>query len=458
MRICVLSGSPKGELSVTLQSVLFIQKHFSAHEMNIIHIGREIKSLEKDPAKVSEVLAQISSSDMIIMATPVYTFNIPSQFKRFIELIFASGNAAAFTAKYAACITTSINFFDHSAHSYLRAVCEDLGMNFAGSYSADSYDLLEDGQRSRLLSFAGHIFETAANKRPCSRAFSPVLGSDFAYKTNESSESKLSTDKRVVILIDAKRPGSNLPAMVDKIASQFEKAEVLDLSDLNVSGGCLGCIQCGFDHNCVYGDKDDFIAFYENKVKPADILIFAGDIKDRFLSSTWKQFFDRGFYNTHTPTMIGKQLGFMISGPLAQIAPMREVLEAFAEWQGANLVDIITDEPADNSVIDALIREMAEKSLRMSKDSYVRPSTFLGKAGMKVFRDDVYGRHRFVFQADHMYFDNHGIYDFPQDDKRAMDTNATMFELTKDPQMRGAIRKMLKTEMVKPHQKIVETK
>lgn len=458
MRICVLNGSPKGELSVTLQSILFVQKHFPAQEMNIIHIGREIKSIEKDSAKLSEVISHLSSSDMIIMATPVYTFNIPSQFKRFIEIVFESGNSRAFAGKYAACITTSINFFDHAAHSYLRAVCEDLGMNFAGSYSADSYDLLEDGQRSKLLSFAGHIFETAANKRPCSKAFLPLYKSDFSYKSSGNLESKISTDKRVVILMDSKKQGSNLPAMVEKIAAQFEKAEVLDLSDVNVSGGCLGCIQCGFDHKCVYGDKDDFIAFYENKVKPADILIFAGDIKDRFLSSIWKQFFDRGFYNTHTPTMIGKQLGFLISGPLGQIGPMREVLEAFAEWQGANLVDIITDEPADNSVIDALIREMAEKSVRMSADLYVRPSTFLGKAGMKVFRDDVFGRHRFVFQADHMYFDNHGIYDFPQDDKRAMETNATMFELTKDPQMRGAIRKMLKTEMVKPHQKIVETK
>lgn len=458
MRICVISGSPKGELSVTLQSVLYIKKHFPGLEMDIIHVGKEIKSLEKDPQKLEQVINSAASSDLFMFATPVYTFNVPSQLKRFIELLFENDKKDSLKGKYAACLTTSINFFDNTAHAYLRAVCEDLGMNFAGSFSADSYDLLDEAQRSRLLGFAAQIFETVKSARPCSRAYQKITENDFSYSPSSSSLPRLSTGKRVVVVMDAERPGSNLPAMARKFADQFENAEVLNLSDVNVSGGCLGCVQCGFDHECVYGDKDGYISFYESKIKPADILVMAGDIKDRFLSSIWKQFFDRGFYNTHTPTMPGKQLCFLVSGPLGQIAPLREVIEAFSEWQGANLVDIVTDEPGDNSVMDSLIREMAEKSLRMSDSSYVRPSTFLGKAGMKVFRDDVFGRHRFVFQADHSYFESHGIYDFPQDDKRAMDTNVTMFELTKDPQMRGAIRKMLKTEMVKPHQKIVETK
>lgn len=458
MKICVLSGSPKGELSVTLQSVLFISKHYPDHEFDIIHVGREIKTLEKDTDRLADVLGRVAASELVIMACPVYVFNIPSQFRRFIEMIFDGSQQSVFAGKYAACITTSINFFDNTAHSYLRAVCEDLGMNFAGAFSADSYDLLDDVQRSRLLGFAGNVFDKASNRRPCSRAFLPVVKSSFQYRPSDSNASGLSTDKKVVIVMDAERAGSNLPAMVKKFAENFDSAEVLDLSDVSVSGGCLGCIQCGFDHKCVYGNKDGLIEFYESKIKPADILVMAGDIKDRFLSAVWKQFFDRGFYNTHTPTMTGKQMSFLISGPLGQIAPLREVLEAFAEWQGANLVDIVTDEPADSAVIDALIRETAEKSLEMALDSFVRPSTFLGKAGMKMFRDDVFGRHRFVFQADHAYFETHGIYDFPQDDKRAMDTNKTMFELTSDPQMRDAVRKMLKTEMVKPHQKVVETK
>ena len=44
-----------------------------------------------------------------------------------------------------------------------------------------------------------------------------------------------------------------------------------------------------------------YIEFYNAKVRQADILVFAGAIRDRYLSSTWKTFFDRSFFNTHTP-------------------------------------------------------------------------------------------------------------------------------------------------------------
>lgn len=457
MKICVLSGSPKGELSVTLQSVHYIAKHRPDHTVDIVHVGRDIKALEKDPEKIADVLARVARADLVLLACPVYVFNVPSQFKRFIEIVW--DNPSAFNGKYAACLTTSIHFFDHCAHTYLRAVCEDLGMHVAGSFSADSYDLLASGERSRLLAFADQVVDTVATGRPCSKAFMPVSRHDFVYRpASSSSDSPRPTDKKVIVMIDEKRSGSNVPAMAQTFANHISGAEVIDLSEVRISGGCLGCVQCGFDHQCVYADKDELIALYETRVKPADIIVMAGEIRDRFLSSTWKRFFDRGFYNTHTPTMTGKQLCFLVGGPLAQVAPLREVIEAFAEWQGANLVDILTDEAADGAAIDALIRQAAGQCLAMAETSYVKPSTFLGRAGMKVFRDDVFGRHRFVFQADHAYFESHGLYDFPQDDKRAMETNKTMFELTQDPQMRDAVRKMLKSEMVKPHQKVVETK
>ncbi|GAB6095512.1 NAD(P)H-dependent oxidoreductase [Desulfatiferula olefinivorans] len=454
MKICVLSGSPKGELSVTLQSVHYIAKHRPDHAVDIVHVGRDIKALEKDPDKLADVMARVARADLVILACPVYVFNVPSQFKRFIEIIW--DNPSSFKGKYAALLTTSIHFFDHCAHTYLRAVCEDLGMHVAGSFSADSYDLLAEGERSRLLAFADQAIDTAVSKRPCAKAFMPVVRRDFAYRPGSSAAQP--TDKKVIVMIDEKRSGSNVPAMARAFADRIAGAEVIDLSEVRVSGGCLGCVQCGFDHQCVYADKDDLIALYETRVKPADIIVMAGEIRDRFLSSTWKRFFDRGFYNTHTPTMTGKQLCFLVSGPLSQVFPLREVIEAFTEWQGANLVDIVTDEGVDSAAIDALIQNAADRCLTLAGASYVAPATFLGRAGMKVFRDDVFGRHRFVFQADHAYFESHGLYDFPHDDKRAMETNKTMFELTEDPQMRDAIRKMLKSEMVKPHQKVVETK
>jgi hypothetical protein len=107
-------------------------------------------------------------------------------------------------------------------------------------------------------------------------------------------------------------------------------------------------------------------------------------------------------------------------------------------------------------LLDALLDTLAERAVEAWERGFVSPATFLGKGGMKVFRDDVFGRHRFVFQADHTWFEANGIYDFPQDDKRAMETNAFMFDVMKDPGTKEAIRKMLKSEMVKPIRKVVD--
>jgi hypothetical protein len=75
---------------------------------------------------------------------------------------------------------------------------------------------------------------------------------------------------------------------------------------------------------------------------------------------------------------------------------------------------------------------------------------------MKIFRDDVWGKLRFPFQADHQFYKNHGFYDFPQRDYKSRIIAALLILLTKIPIMRKEIyRKKMKEEMVKPLQKIL---
>lgn len=42
--------------------------------------------------------------------------------------------------------------------------------------------------------------------------------------------------------------------------------------------------------------------------------------------STSIRFFDRGFFNNHVPILVGKQVGLLVSGPLMQIANLRQLL------------------------------------------------------------------------------------------------------------------------------------
>jgi multimeric flavodoxin WrbA len=178
-----------------------------------------------------------------------------------------------------------------------------------------------------------------------------------------------------------------------------------------------------FDYECSYGGQDEYVQFYKDQVKTADILIFAATIQDRYLSSRWKMFFDRSFFHTHTPSLTGKQVGYILSGPLRQIPNLRQILEAYTEWQQANLVDIITDEE-DSMVLDARLQHLAERVIHLAENHYSKPNTFLGVGGMKIFRDDVWGKLRFPFQADHQFYKKHHLYDFPQSDYKARMTNA----------------------------------
>jgi hypothetical protein len=76
---------------------------------------------------------------------------------------------------------------------------------------------------------------------------------------------------------------------------------------------------------------------------------------------------------------------------------------------------------------------------------------------MKVFRDDIWGRLRFPFQADHKFYKEHGLYDFPQKDYKARIISGILILLTKIPHMRKEIyQKRMKSEMIKPFQKILE--
>ena len=116
----------------------------------------------------------------------------------------------------------------------------------------------------------------------------------------------------------------------------------------------------------------------------------------------------------------------------------------------------MTDEWEESATLDALLSSLAGRLVGLSNQDYIKPRTFLGVGGNKIFRDDVWGSIRFPFVADHKYYKKHGMYDFPQKDYKARMVSSVMTLLTKVPRMRKEIYKRTKVEMVKPLQKVVE--
>ena len=155
--------------------------------------------------------------------------------------------------------------------------------------------------------------------------------------------------------------------------------------------------------------------------------------------------------------MAGKQLGFIIAGPLGQIPNLRQALEGFFEMQQANITDFITDECGVSAEIDALLLNLAGQLIRSANDDYAKPVGFLGVGGRKILRDDIYGRLRFPFRADHDFYKKNGLFDFPQKDYKTRIANSIMTLLSKIPPIRKEIyTKRMRTEMIKPLQKVLD--
>ena len=371
MNIVVLNGSPKGDVSVTMQYVRYLQEVFPQHQMTIHNIAQQLPKLERDPDAFGAIVEAVRAADGVLWAFPLYYFAVHGNYKRFIELIWERGAQEAFRGKYAASLSTSIHFYDHAAHAYIEAICDDLEMRYVSAFPAAMQDLLRPEGRAQLQAFGRDFFAAIEAGLPTQRSYAPLRPRAFAYVPGPAASQAPRNGRRILIVTDAQPAQANLIGMVERFAAAWDgPVEVINLHQVDIKGGCLGCIRCGPDNECAYAGKDGFIDFYNDKVRAADILVFAGAIKDRYLSSRWKTFFDRSFFKTHTPTLIGKQIAFIISGPLSQIAPLREVLQAWVEIERANLVGFITDEEGDAAEIDGRLDGLARLPMSARRASW----------------------------------------------------------------------------------------
>jgi len=457
MKILILNGSPKGNNSVTLHYVKFIQKKFPKHEYEIENIAQQIKRIEKDEKVFSGIIEKVKSADVVIWSFPLYVFLVAAQYKRFIELISERNVQSAFKDKYTAVITTSIHFYDHTAHNYMRAICEDLEMKYVDYFSPAMADLLKKDQQKQLIQFAENFFQSVKVKVITNRAFLPLKYSDFKYEPTEIKD-KISTEgKKILLLTDCSNPKSNLAKMTAQFKANFiDEIKEVNIHDLDIKGGCLGCLHCGYDNTCIYEGKDEYNKFFDEEVKTADIIIYAAEIKDRFFSARWKTFIDRSFYNNHAPQFTNKQLVYLVSGPLNQIPNIRQIFEAWAQVQRGNLVDFISDETENSEKLDDIIALTAEKTIRYSQKNIKREDTFLGVGGMKIFRDDIYGPLRFPFVADYKNYKKLGIFNSMKVKFSIKMQNFILNSMIKIPKIREQIyKKMMISQMVKPLKKVV---
>ena len=401
MNILVLNGSPKGSNSITLQTVLYLQKKFPDQDFEVLHVGQKIKSLEKDffPA-----LEKLNQAEVLLFSYPVYTFIAPCQLHRFIELMKEHG--VDVSGKIATQLTTSKHFYDVTAHRYIQDNCGDLGLHLIPGLSADMDDLTTEKGRKEAENWWKHFLWSAeqghfAPVYPVSPATTPV-------PTTPAEDCGGEKKGDVVIVTDLQPEDTQLQAMVDRFRSKLPYAtRIVNIREFPFRGGCLGCFQCAVSGKCVYTDRfDDFL---RNDIQKADAIVYAFTIRDHSMGARFKMYDDRQFCNGHRTVTIGMPVGYLISGNLSKEENLRTIIEGRAQVGSNILTHVATDEFATDREIDRLVSELSY-SLEHKNTG---PQNFLGIGGMKIFRDLIYQMRGFM-RADHKFFKSHGQYDFPQ--------------------------------------------
>ena len=443
MDILIINGSPKGEGSITLQTLLYLQKKFPGHNFRTLHAGQRITALEKDFAPAREAL---DWAQVLIFSYPVYTFIAPCQLHRFIELMKEHG--VDVRGKIATQVTTSKHFYDVTAHRYIQDNCADLQLHYIPGLSADMEDLTtEKGRQDAdnwwnhfLWSIGRHYFVPA---QPRSPATSPVPVCPIPAKSEEKKGD-------VVIVADLLPEDTQLNAMVELLRNELPCAtRVVNIREYPFRGGCLGCFRCAADGKCVY--TDGFDEYLRNHIQKADAIVYAFTIRDHSMGARFKMYDDRQFCNGHRTVTIGMPVGDLVSGNLSREENLRTIIEGRAQVGSNILTHIATDEFDPNTEISRLAAELTY-SLEHKNTG---PQNFLGIGGMKIFRDLIYMM-RGMMKADHRFFKSHGQYDFPQKQWPKSLAMYLVGAMIANPRISGKLGGKMTEGMLMPYKKVLD--
>ncbi len=402
MKILVLNGSPAGENSITLQTVLYLEKLCKKSSFEYLHVGQRIRAMEKNFEPCAEALTR---ADLILFCYPVYTFLVPAQLHRFIELIKEHG--LDLSGKWATQLSTSKHFYDSTAHRFIRENCGDLGLRYIRGLSADMEDLLKEQGRREARAFLRHVFwcerENVSEPVPVLRGEPlPPVRPGLPEETPKGAHS-------VSLVTDLSHDeNGSLRAMIDCFCRQSDcRVQVVDLAELRIDGGCLGCFHCAADGSCIY--KDGFDRLLREEIQTGDATVYAFTIRDHSMGSRFKLYDDRQFCNGHRTVTMGKPVGYLISGDLDKEPNLRTLIEARAQVGGNPLMGVATDRCDPEKEIRDLALSL---SYALSTD-FRQPADFYGVGGLKIFRDLIY-QMQGLMREDHRFYKAHGFYDFPQ--------------------------------------------
>ena len=448
MKVLVLNGSPSGENSITLQTVKYIEKFFPEDSFQVFHVAQKIKGIEKD---FSESRKLLEETDLILFCYPVYTFLVPAQLHRFIELM--KENALDLSGKAATQISTSKHFYDTTAHRFLQDNLNDMKIPYIRGLSADMEDLLKPKGQKEALDY--YRFVSWSMKE---RVFEPVPYMEDKQKElkeaslpvpEEKTEKK--TDAEVVVVCDMEEgEDSGLKRMIERFQSRMEeKVRLVNLRTFPFIGGCLGCFHCASDGTCIY--KDGFDSYLRENIQNADAIVYAYTIRDHSMGYRFKLYDDRQFCNGHRTVTMGKPVGYLVDGRLDLEMNLQILMESRAQVGGNFLAGVATNINDPDGEIDRLAKTL---SYAIQNDLQM-PKNFYGVGGLKIFRDLIY-QMRGLMKEDHRFYKAHGFYDFPQKRKGMTLAMYLVGGMMKNKKLSSKMGSKMTEGMILPYKKVMD--
>ena len=442
MNILVLNGSPKGEYSITLQTSYYLQKLYPQHKFDVLHVGRQIKSLEKD---FSKAIDAIQNADLLLFSYPVYTFIAPYQMHRFIELLKASN--LNLSGKFATQITTSKHFYDVTAHRYIQDNCQDMGLKFIRGLSADMDDLLSAKGQHDARSFFDFVLHSVEND--LYEPFPEILSAPKCLPVFVPAAGE-KVDGDVVILTTCAEDDVQLQSMIARFQAVFPvKTRVINLLQYPFRGGCLGCFNCAVSGKCIY--TDGFDDYLRNEIQTAQAIVYAFTIRDHSMGAAFKLYDDRQFCNGHRTVTMGMPIGYLISGDYSKEFNLQMIIEGRSQVGSNFLAGVATDEQEPDRQID----QLAENLCYALDERYVPPQNFYGIGGMKIFRDLIW-QMQGMMKADHKFYKKHGQYDFPQKKWPTMLKMYLVGALISNPKIKAKMGNAMNEGMIAPYKKVLD--
>lgn len=419
MNICVLSGSPKGKDSVTFQTVQFLEKKFPEDHFETLHVGKHIRQYEQDFSSAAESL---SKAHLILFCYPVYTFIVPSQLHRFVELMFE--NKVDLKGKFAAQVTTSKHFYDVTAHSFIQDNCSDLGLSYVGGLSADMDDLLSKKGQKQAVEFWNLVH----------------------YKVEKPQIESKNKDYSVCIVTDLVPEDRELSNLIDEFKNAFPgTSKVVNLREIRIDGGCLGCFNCAVSGKCIY--KDGFDDFLRNEIQTCSSIVYAFSIKNHSMGSLFKKYDDRQFCNGHRTVTMGMPMAYLVNGNLEKEPNLRTIIEGRSQVGGNYLAGIACSTEETKNLASNLIYALDNK--------INQPSNFLGVGGMKIFRDLIWVMGGFM-KADYRFYKKHGFFDFPQKQWKRKIGMKFVGLLVNNPSVKKKMGNAMTEGMLRPFKKLLD--